>query len=90
MAKYRKKPVVIEAVQYFNRMRAEDKLPEGVVIVPWGPSDQPVVHTLGGDMRVLDTDWIVTSVKGERYPVRADIFAATYEAVEGESCRGPR
>jgi hypothetical protein len=36
----------------------------------------------GETMRADPGDWIITGVKGERYPCKADIFAATYEAVE--------
>ena len=58
--KYRKKPVVIEAVRSV---------------------DGEVIHTLEGDMRADPGDWIITGVKGERYPCKPDIFEATYEAV---------
>lgn len=40
-----------------------------------------VIHTLEGDMTAQPWDWIITGVKGERYPCKPDIFAATYEAV---------
>ena len=77
---FRKKPVVIQAVQYFDWMRIEDCLPEGVVICSWpGRGDLPTIHTLEGDHIVGDRDWVVTGIKGERYPVKPDIFAATYE-----------
>ena len=82
MAKFRKKPVVIDAVQYRNSMRSADKLPDGVFIVPTVEGDMPVIHTLEGDMIVRDGDWVITGVKGERYPCKPDIFAATYESVE--------
>lgn len=39
------------------------------------------VKTLGGDIQVYDGDWIIRGVKGELYPCKPDIFAATYEAV---------
>lgn len=83
--KFRKKPIVIEAIQYFNWMREQDCLPEGVVIVPWNAAgDAPCIHTLEGDMLVREGDWIITGVKGERYPCKPDIFAATYEPVSSE------
>ena len=81
MAKYRKKPVVIEAVQYRDSMRANDCLPEGVYIVPTSMGDMPVIHTLEGDMIVSDGDYVITGVKGERYPCKPDIFELTYELV---------
>jgi hypothetical protein len=73
MAKYRKRPVVIEAVE----MIAGEPLPEGVEM----DVDGMYVQTLEGRMRVNAGDWIITGVAGERYPCRADIFEATYEPV---------
>ena len=63
MAKYRKKPVVIEAYQ-------TDKIVK--------------IATLEGTMRAEEGDWIITGVKGERYPCKPDIFEATYEAAGDE------
>ena len=40
------------------------------------------IVTLEGTMRADPGDWIITGVKGERYPCKPDIFAATYEPVE--------
>ena len=41
------------------------------------------VHTLEGELHISDGDWIIKGVKGEFYPVKPDIFAALYDAVEG-------
>ena len=62
-------------------MRANDCLPEGVYIVPTAKGDMPVIHTLEGDMIVGDGDYVITGVKGERYPCKPDIFELTYELV---------
>jgi len=40
------------------------------------------IDTLEGGHNVCPGDWIITGVKGERYPCKPDIFEATYEAVE--------
>ena len=40
------------------------------------------IDTLEQGHRVCPGDWIITGVKGERYPCKPDIFAATYEPVE--------
>ena len=40
------------------------------------------IHTLEGVMRAQRGDWIIKGVKGEVYPCKPDIFAATYEPVE--------
>lgn len=81
MAKYRKKPVVVEAVQYFDRMRKEDKLPEGVYIIAFPDGDYPGCHTLEGTLRVSDGDFIIKGISGEFYPCKPDIFEKTYEPV---------
>ncbi len=73
--KYRKKPVVIEAVQF----EATKPLPDGV---EYDSKGYAIIRTLEGDMRVSDGDWIITGVKGERYPCKPDIFAAIYEPEE--------
>ena len=78
--KYRKKPVVVEAVQFQPFKQKSD--PEGVCRcndVPLG--GQPHIHTLEGHHIVTPGDFIITGVKGEHYPCKPDIFAATYEAV---------
>ena len=43
--------------------------------------DHGWIDTLEGGHRVCPGDWIITGVKGERYPCKPDIFAATYEPV---------
>lgn len=80
--KFRKKPVVIEAVQYtaaVRELRAPN--PEGVCQRPACDQDHPHIHTLEGIMRVTEGDWIITGVNGERYPCKPDIFEKTYDAV---------
>jgi hypothetical protein len=80
MGKFRKKPVVIEAEQYVGaRLRSPD-LQRALCICE--ATGMPHIHTLEGVMLVSDGDWIICGVKGEVYPCKPDIFAATYEAVE--------
>lgn len=76
MAKFRKKPVVIDAEQYLD-----GKPVAGMVKDAYRP-DQFYVSTLEGLLHVSPGDWIITGVKGERYPCKPDIFAATYEPAE--------
>lgn len=83
MAKFRKKPVVIEAMQFtedtknqcFNFVTCNH-------FADW-KDDKPVlkIQTLEGVMMAQFGDWIVKGVAGEFYPVKPDIFDATYEAV---------
>ena len=42
------------------------------------------IHTVEGWLELTPYDWIVTGVQGERYPVKPDIFVATYELVSDE------
>jgi hypothetical protein len=83
MPRFRKKPVVIEA-ERFNGTRAHAAF-LGLNEVPMheGPDAGHYffVKTLEGQMRANAGDWIITGVKGEKYPCRPDIFAATYEQV---------
>jgi len=44
----------------------------------------PYIATLEGKMKISPGDYIITGIKGERYPCKPDIFEATYEAVDGE------
>lgn len=75
MSAYRKKPVVIDAVQW-----APDMSIDGVVMVTDGLGGKSAfIKTLEGDMKVGPGDWVITGVKGEKYPCKDDIFRATYE-----------
>lgn len=40
-----------------------------------------IIHTLEGEMTAMPGDWIITGIKGEKYPCKPDIFEATYERV---------
>lgn len=79
--KYRKKPVVIEALQYdgtdenfYDLM----KFTEGNLF--WEKElGCPLVETLEGNMTVSDGDYIIKGVKGEFYPCKPDIFEMTYD-----------
>ena len=99
--KFRKKPVVIEAVQFTPELRDAIVLdgaecPAGVTrgATTWNQKDRKVwsahffIETLEGRMDVSLGDWIITGVKGERYPCKPDIFEATYDACEPEFVSG--
>lgn len=79
--KFRKKPVVIDAVQW--------KYGDSIDGVCEGSRScetfaYPHIHTLEGQMRVSDGDWIITGVKGEKYPCKPAIFEMTYELLDSE------
>lgn len=75
--KYRKKPIVIEAEQYVH----PGKTPDGVCFC----DSRAHVHTLEGTLNVSPNDWIITGIKGEKYPCKNDVFQMSYEKVEDEN-----
>lgn len=82
MAKFRKKPIVIEAEQ-FRAGTVQGAWPAGVdrdESSPTGYGIFTLEHT-ARKHEVTDGDWIVTGVQGERYACKPDIFESTYEAV---------
>jgi len=94
MAKYRKKPVVIEAFQFTGPF-CGDGIPQwytdaftsnGIIGRTFDAggrkTDYVEIQTLEGVMRADKGDWIIRGIKGEIYPCKDDIFRATYEAVE--------
>lgn len=74
--KFRKKPILIEAEQWFWGKEIEG--------VCWGFSNlgrETYIDTLHGRMQVSPGDWIITGVNGEKYPCKPDIFEKSYELV---------
>ena len=109
VSKFRKKPVVIEAVQWTRNGDHPDDFSdrdnsngtmhlEGMVVRrfrrPDSSGDKSCAHcggkmhdhgwidTLEGGHIVCPGDWVITGVKGEHYPCKPDVFAATYEPME--------
>lgn len=92
--KYRKKPVVIDAIQFTNDYNTIVRVIEWVEGIDMSTSvigmDATVsniqdhgyfIHTLEGKMKVDFGDYVIKGVKGEFYPCKPDIFEATYEEV---------
>ena len=79
MAKYRKKPVVIEALQWNGCWKDMNKFLRKPTV---GPGQTLIIHTLEGDMHANIGDWVIKGVNGEYYPYKPDIFEKTYELVE--------
>lgn len=86
-AKYRKKPVVIEAMQFDGT--------NGEEVAAWcggevssatchgdGPPWLVMIHTLEGTMAAGRDDYVIRGVQGEFYPCKPDIFEATYDLAE--------
>lgn len=97
MAKYRKKPVVVEAFQYDGDLIysngewycpdwARDAFQNGTMYFDSLDCEEPPVElfidTLEGKHHVSVGDFIIRGVHGELYPCKPDIFAKTYELVE--------
>lgn len=82
MAKYKKKPVVIEAVQWRgdNLVEVKDFCLDDAVYDDFNRAFK--VDTLEGRMIAKLGDWIIKGVKGEHYPCKPDIFEKTYEEVK--------
>jgi hypothetical protein len=87
VARFRKKPVVIEAIRWDGSPTTANRFLGEAYGVDWeyasGAEAAIVIPTLEGRMRAEVGDWIIKGVKGEFYPCKPDIFAATYEPVEG-------
>lgn len=90
--KYRKKPVIIEAVQWTGNNPTEIKEFVGHSALfeyydaahkaGAGPITTDItIHTLEGDMHVSKGDYVIRGVEGEYYPCKPDIFEKTYEPV---------
>lgn len=82
---FRKKPVIIEADQFGGPpgVQAGTMFMEYPVKMD-NKTGMPYIEipTKEGVMRADFGDWIITGIKGERYPRKPDIFEATYEAVK--------
>lgn len=80
VAQWRKKPVVIEAVRWDGDQSTFDTI-ERWAGKPVNDLDgyTLLIPTLEGEMQASLNDWIIKGVKGEIYPCKPDIFAATYE-----------
>jgi hypothetical protein len=80
--KYRKKPVIIEAIQY------REGYPLSVIEFAGGSamwsreSNVVKIETLEGNMIANVGDWIIRGVNGKFYPCKPDIFEKTYEEVK--------
>lgn len=85
--KFRKKPVVIEAIQWdgygltYNRI-VKELDPEKRYVLPMRRDGKLHIQTLEGDHAATMGDWIIKGVKNELYPCKPDIFKMTYEPVE--------
>lgn len=85
--KYRKKPVVIEAIKYqaeLGNNRVMNWLAQQGANVNnrLFHDGEITIPTIEGNMKASDGDWIIKGVKGEFYPCKNDIFEITYEKAD--------
>lgn len=96
MAMFRKKPVIVEAIT-FDELVEHGKASGAPLVngMPWTfqYKDHRITHendncylipTLEGTMKFVRGDMLITGVKGEIYPIKVDIFRATYEPADGK------
>lgn len=87
--KFRKKPVVIEAVLWTG-----DNIDEIATFMKWRNFEHDkrnglIIRTLEGQHIATIGDYIIKGVHGEFYPCKPDIFAATYDLVcDNDDCQG--
>jgi hypothetical protein len=95
---YRKKPVVIEAFQMTEERRRDNSEWPHWLHAAWNEEsglpgsfysdtefpENLFIGTLEGTHSVEYGDWIIRGVQGELYPCKPDIFAATYDKVNGK------
>lgn len=98
MPKFRKKPVVIDAMQFDGTIASASAICQWAnagasePLIDYVTQDgddknahDMLVHTLEGDHTASPGDWIIRGVAGEFYPCKPEIFAATYEAADGSA-----
>ena len=82
--KFRKKPVVIDAIQWTGKNLEELRQWMSPDYPAWGTVTNPdalIIQTLEGNHHARIGDWIIKGVHGEFYPCKSDIFEKTYEPV---------
>jgi hypothetical protein len=90
MAQYRKKPVVIEALQFTEETKNQvyywAKEKQQNVYHAWSEGEKPapilMIPTLEGEMTCSIGDFVIQGIQGELYPCKPDIFEKTYDLVE--------
>ena len=84
MPQFRKKPVVIEAVQWLGTTDSFNELKNlGYPHNAYEAGAASItIPTLEGEMLCSKNDWVIRGIHGEFYPCKPDIFEKTYEKVE--------
>lgn len=89
MGLFLKKPIEVEATQWFPKKEVEgvvytmnDRRGNMVSRCDEMGNTKPVIKTLEGWYNVTPGDWIITGISGEKYPCKDDIFRKTYDPVD--------
>lgn len=83
--KFRKKPVIIEAIRYDGKNGAEISHWMGKYFYTQDFLENHLeIETSEGVLNAQVGDWIIRGIKGEFYPCKPDIFEQTYEPVKRE------
>lgn len=88
MKQYRKKPVIVEALQFIDNADRLEELSKFIndqeLRVSYEDPNSPklLITTLEGEMQASVNDYIIKGVQGEFYPCKPDIFESTYEEVK--------
>jgi len=77
--RYRKKPVVVEAIQFTGSMASKVEIEAQYERVFNFQDGKLVIPTLEGDLTAERGDWIIRGTAGEVYPVKPEIFLTIYE-----------
>lgn len=80
--RFRKKPVVVEAVQWDGRLDRLARFMGGAVTVRL--SGEALIPTPEGTLTAQRGDWVIRGVNGEYYPCKPDVFQNTYEEVSDD------
>lgn len=77
--KYKKKPVVVEAIRFTTVETLKKAFPD--ISVEKNKVEKVYIQTLEGKMEISERDYIIKGIKGEYYPCKPDIFEESYERV---------
>ena len=77
--KFRKKPIIVEAEQWFPGRHIDGVIePEPMSVTQFFP----FIDTLEGPVTLMSGDWIITDPDGQKHVCKPDVFEKTYERVE--------
>jgi len=97
--KYRKKPVVIDAIQYDGLNRHQLWVFYNSLVKPESPKTvlrfedgdgEPYIDTLEGEQHISVNDWLICGTRGEFYPCKPAMFADSYDIYQPKQLEGAK